>query len=139
MACAAFIVIGVIEVVGRDRPIYWGTFTETSTTCDPVTKERNCTITGRWVSDDRKTTKDVVELDGFVEPGHSVRASYQPGGLMGDDENSVVHTAAWSRAGLWLPWVAAVFTGAVICDRRRDWRRNARRHRGRAPNAAELS
>lgn len=132
MACAAFVVIGVIEIAGRDRPVHWGTFTETSTVCDPGSR-RNCVITGRWVSDDGTITRDAVEFDGYVEPGHAVRASYQPGGPMGDDENGVVHTAFWSRAGLWTPWVAVVLSMAVIWDRRRGWRRDARRYRGRPP------
>src|SRR4051794_2534886 len=81
MVCAAFVVIGVIEVAGRDRPVYWGTFTETSMTCDRRPKDI-CTSTGRWVSDDGTITKDAVTLDGSLERGHPVRASYQPGGAM---------------------------------------------------------
>lgn len=111
--CIAFIVMGVISVLGHDRPTYWGTFTEKSTTCDPGPRG-SCTNTGRWVSDDRRIVKDGITLDGFVEKGQSVRASYQPGGLMGDDENNIVHTAFWSNAGLWFPWFAAALSAAAI-------------------------
>ena len=109
--CIAFIVIGVIAVAGRDRPVYWGTFTETSTTCSGP--RRACTNTGRWVSNDATIVKDRVTLDGFVERGRSVRANYQPGGPIGD-ENDIVHTASCSRAGLWLPWVASAVSAAAI-------------------------
>jgi hypothetical protein len=111
-ACVAFMVMGVIAVAGRDRPAYWGTFTETSTSCSGL--RGACTNSGRWVSADGTIVKDGVTLDGFVERGHSVRASYQPGGPMGDEENNVVHAASWSRAGLWFPWVAAALSAAAI-------------------------
>ena len=137
--CVVFVVMGVIEVAGRDRPVYWGTFTETSTTCDPGPRGA-CTITGRWVSDDRTITKDPVSLDGSVEPGHSVRASYQPGGPMGDDVNAIVHTAFWSNAGLWFPWVAAALSAVAIWVQRRRWRPDtgARSYRARHSEPAEL-
>ena len=123
-----FIVIGVAEVLDRDRPTYWGTFTEKSTTCDPGPRGGG-TQTGIWVSDDGTIVKVGIILDGSVEPGRSVRASYQPGGLMGDDENNIVHTAFWSKAGLWFPWVAAALTGAFMWDRHRRWRHDARGRR----------
>jgi hypothetical protein len=119
--CVAFIVMGVITVAGRDRPVYWGTFTETSTTCSGL--RGACTNSGRWVSDDGTIVKDGVTLDGFVERGRSARASYQTGGPMGDDENNIVHTGSWSRAGLWFPWVAAGVSAAAI------WYQHRRRHR----------
>ena len=121
--CVAFIVMGVISVVGRDRATYWGTFTETSTTCDPGPRG-SCTNTGRWVSDDGTIVKDGVTLDGFVERGGTIRASYQPGGPMGDDENNIVHTAFWSGSGLWFPWVAATLSAAAIWYQRRRWHRD---------------
>lgn len=130
--CIAFIVMGVISVLGHDRPTYWGTFTEKSTTCDPGPRG-SCTNTGRWVSDDRRIVKDGITLDGFVEKGQSVRASYQPGGLMGDDENNIVHTAFWSDAGLWFPWFAAALSAAAIWYQQRRWRSDdgGRRYPGR--------
>lgn len=131
-ACMAFIGMGVISVLDHDRPILWGTFTEESTTC--VTGPRgSCTHTGGWVSDDKTIVKDGVTLDGFVEKGHSVRASYQPGGLLGDDENQVVHTATWTGAGLWFPWVGAIVSGAAMWHNHRRWRSDAtaRRHLSR--------
>ena len=120
--CAAFIVMGVIAVFDRDRPVFHGTFTERSTTCDSGPRG-SCTSTGRWVSDDRTITKNHVELDGDVDHGGSVRATYQPGGLLGDDENNIVHTGPWSSARLWFPWAAAPT----------DCRRNL----GSAPTMAE--
>ena len=130
-ACIAFIMIGIIQFLGRDRPVYWGTFTETSTTCSGLHGE--CTNSGRWVSDDGTMVKHGVTLDGFVERGRSVRASYQPDGPMGNDGNDVVHTASWSRAGLWIPWVAAAVSAAAIWYQRRRWHRDAmvREYQGR--------
>jgi hypothetical protein len=130
--CVAFIVMGVIAVAGRDRPVYWGTFTETSTACEPGPRG-SCTNSGRWVSDDGTIVKDGVTLDGFVERGRSVRASYQPGGPMGDDENDIVHTGSWSKAGLWFPWVAAAVSAAAIWYQHRRWHRDApdRQYQGR--------
>jgi hypothetical protein len=130
--CVAFVVMGVIAVAGRDRPVYRGTFTETSTACEPGPRG-SCTSSGRWVSDDETIVKDGVTLDGFVDRGRSVRASYQPGGPMGDDENNIVHTAFWSRAGLWFPWVAAVLSAAAIWYQHRRWHRDAtdRRYQAR--------
>jgi len=140
IVCVAFVVMGVIGVVGRDRPVYWGTFTESSTTCDPGPRGA-CTIIGRWVSDDGTITRDPISLDGSVEPGRSVRASYQPGGPMGDDVNAIVHTAAWSCAGLWFPWVAAALCVGVIWVQRRRWRRDteARRYWPRHSEPAEFN
>jgi hypothetical protein len=129
--CVAFIVMGVIAVAGRDRPVYWGTFTETSTTCSGP--RGSCTNSGRWVSDDGTIVKDGVTLDGFVERGRSVRASYQPGGPMGDDENDIVHTGSWPKARLWFPWVAAAVSAAAIWYQHRRWPRDApdRQYQGR--------
>lgn len=132
--CAVFVVIGVIELISRDRPMYWGTFSETSTVCDlPSLRGSACTYTGTWVSDDGSIVKTDITLDGSVEPGQSVRASYQPGGPMGDDVNNIVHTAFWSKAGMWFPWVAAVSFATITWSQHRRWRREARgrRYRGR--------
>lgn len=52
---------------------------------------------------------------------------------MGDDENNIVHTAFWTDAGLWFPWVAAVLCAAAIWHYHRRWRNDAidRRHMSR--------
>jgi len=121
--CIALIVIGLMTFADRGRPAYWGTFTETSTTCSGL--RGACTNSGRWVSDDGTIVKDRVTLDGIVERARSVRASYQPGGPMGDDDNDVVHTASWSRAGLWFPWVGAAVCAAAIWYQHRRWHRDA--------------
>lgn len=118
----AFIVMGATSWVGRDRPAYWGTFTEVSTTCDWGPRG-SCTSTGRWVSDDRAIVKTGITLDGSVEPGKTVRASYPPGGAMGDDVNDIVHTKGWTGADLWFPWVAAVGIPVLTWLQRRRWRR----------------
>jgi hypothetical protein len=118
----SFIVMGIIGWVERDRPVYWGTFTETSSTCDPGPRG-TCTSVGRWLSTDRTIVKDGVTLDGVAGADGVVRASYQPGGPMGDDENNVVHTAIWSTAGLWFPWAAASLTAGAILYYHRQWRR----------------
>jgi hypothetical protein len=115
----SFIVMGIIGWVERDRPVYWGTFTETSSTCDPG----GCTSAGRWLSTDGTIVKDGVTLDGVPGADGVVRASYQPGGPMGDDENNIVHTATWSTAGLWLPWAAAALNAGAISYYHRQWRR----------------
>ncbi|WP_418063192.1 hypothetical protein [Pimelobacter simplex] len=60
------------------------------------------------VSEDGSIVKADIELDGTVEPGRSVRATYQPGGGRGDDAYDIVHTAPWANAGLWMPFVLAV-------------------------------
>jgi hypothetical protein len=75
----AVLVLGVANLADRDRPKYWGTFTEQSTSCDPGPRG-GCTATGIWTSDDGRIVRRDVLLDGSVEPGRSVRASYQPGG-----------------------------------------------------------
>jgi hypothetical protein len=128
----AVLVLGVANLADRDRPKYWGTFTEQSTSCDPGPRG-GCTATGIWTSDDGRIVRRDVLLDGSVEPGRSVRASYQPGGAFGDDTNNIVHTAMWSNAGLWMPWLFLATFGAVTWRQRRKWVRDAqgRRYVGR--------
>ena len=114
--CAVmFLTIGAIEVHDRNLPRFWGTFTETSTRCTGGLRH-SCTATGTWISDDRAIVKRGITLDGSVEPGHSVRAVYRPGGGMSDAANDIVHTARWANAGLWLPFLGAVV--AAWCARR---------------------
>lgn len=128
----AVLFVGVANLVDRDRPTYWGTFTEQSTSCDPGPRG-GCTATGIWTSDDGKIIKRNILLDGSVERGQSVRASYQPGGAFGDDTNNIVHTAIWSKAGLWMPWLIVITIAALTWHRRRQWSRDAqgRRYVGR--------
>ncbi len=121
----AFFIMGVIAAVGHDRTTYWGTFTEQSTQCDPGPRGA-CTIMGRWVSEDQSIVKEHIQLDGNADKGESVRASYQPGGPMGDDANNIVHTPFFSGAGLWFPWVGAALCVAAIWHYRRTWQRDAR-------------
>jgi len=129
----SFIVMGIIGWVERDRQVYWGTFIETSSTCDPGFSRGGCTRVGRWLSTDGRIVKDGVTLDGVPGADGVARASYQPGGLMGDDENNIVHTPTWSMAGLWFPWAAAALTAGAIWYYHRQWRR-AEDNRDRSPS-----
>lgn len=124
-----FVTIGCVVLVERDRPWQWGTFTETSTTCDRMGRRTTCESTGRWVSDDATIVKGSVRLDGSVGPGASVRAAFRPGGLLGDEANNIVHTDRSIGMGLWFPWVAAAITAGMTWYYRRRWR---------APVPAEL-
>lgn len=119
------VTIGVVEIVERDRHRTWGTFTETSTTCDYLSRRRSCQSIGTWVSDEGAVVKEGIRLDGHVHPGESVRASFRPGGLMGDDGNNIVHSARSSAAGVWVPWMVAVATVVVALLQRRRWRASA--------------
>lgn len=121
-ACfVSFVVLGVTSWLGKDRPIHWGTFQTTSVTCDSGPR-RVCTTRGIWTSDDGQITRSDVILDGSADKAGTARASYQPGGAMGDDENNVVHTAAWTNAGLWFPWVAAACIAGTTASYARKWR-----------------
>jgi hypothetical protein len=59
---------------------------------------------------------------------------------MGDDVNAIVHTAAWTHAGLWFPWVGAGLTAVAMWVQRRRWGRDteARRYRARHSEPAAL-
>lgn len=123
VVAVVMLAIGIVSVVERDRPTYWGTFTEQQTDCPRFPgRFGTCTYTGRWVSDDGTRVLENVKLDGDVGPGESVRAAYQPGGLMGDDENNIVHTEAWLGAGIWLPFVAVGVIALVTWLQHREWR-----------------
>lgn len=124
--CAlVMLVMGVGGLVERDRPVTWGTFTETATDCSSAwAKHRSCTITGRWVSEDGLLTKDTIGLDGSVEPGQSVRAGYQPDGIVGSDE--IVHTEGWLRLGPWIGLAMALGTSIYAWYLARRWRALAR-------------
>ena len=140
---ALFVVVMVVAILGvvgaglaawADRlsgeRVYWGTYTETQCVPDEGPNPHNglqsaCRSEGTWVSDDGSIVKRGIFLDGGVDPGGSVRASYQPGGLMSDAENNIVHTQAFSSAGLWLPFVLAVGFTWMLLDRRRSWRRRS--------------
>lgn len=116
--------VGITNALNFSRPTYWGTFTETSTTCQPEPKGQ-CLITGHWVSDDGTIVKEGVILDGSVAPRGSIRASYHPGGPMGDDANNIVHAGIWSTAELWLPWVFVLVFGGWALLYVRRWRKEA--------------
>lgn len=110
------------------QPIMWGTFYEES--CKP-TARGGCTPVGRWISDDTRIVKEGIQLDGFPGPDGTVRASYQPLGLMNDDDLNIVHTGQWTGAGLWMPWVLAAFcVGITIRYARRS---RSGRTRGNQP------
>ncbi len=126
MACglATTVGTGVASWMDRDLPTHWGTFTEQSTSCDPVfSRRRACISTGTWVSDDRKITLHKVTLDGTVPRHGTVRASYKPGGAMG--ANNVVHVANRTRPELWLPWAFAAVVIVFTVSVRRKWRTRA--------------
>ncbi len=123
--------VGVAAVVDHDRPKYWGTFTETSVSCDPGPRG-GCTSSGRWLSDDGTIVLDDVALDGVPEPHGTVRASYRPGGLLGDDENHIVHTAEWTNADLWMPWLGMALTGGATWRYYRKWYPKGLKHGLRA-------
>ncbi|WP_148076678.1 hypothetical protein [Cellulomonas sp. PhB150] len=120
----AFVTMGVTSWLDEHRPVYWGTFHTTTVTCDPGPRG-GCTTHGTWTSDDGRLVRSDVMLDGSASDGGTTRASYKPGGAMGDDENNVVHTAAWTNAGLWLPWAAAALAAVGVGWYRRKWRREA--------------
>lgn len=77
-----------------------------------------------------------MTLDGVPDEDGKVRASYQPGGLLGDDENNIVHTETWSQSDLWFPWVAAAATGATTWYYQRQWRRVGGQSDASAPEDA---
>lgn len=100
--------IGVVQAIAASEPVYWGTFT--AERCEPT--RFGCTNFGMWVSDEGSIRKHDIQLDGALTLVDSVRASYRPTGPMSDESNNIVHTEFWSTAGLWFPWMLAVFSGA---------------------------
>jgi hypothetical protein len=125
--CWAFVSQGVAEFRDRNRPVVWGTFTESSTTCESRRWGQSCFHTGRWVSDDGGIVKTGISLDGFVARGGSVRAGYKAGGASNDDENNIVHTAPYSGPQYWLNWaIGAVVAGFAVYKRHR-WNREDER------------
>ena len=122
--CLFFAWMGITNALNFSRPTYWGTFTETSTTCQPEPKGQ-CLITGHWVSDDGAIVKEGVILDGSVGPRSSIPASYHPGGPMGDDANNIVHVGILSTAELWFPWVCILAFGGWALLYVRRWRKEA--------------
>ncbi|QEH94091.1 hypothetical protein FV141_11555 [Dermacoccus abyssi] len=116
------VAIGCINIAERDRPTYWGTFTETNTTCDGFGRSRNCDSVGVWRSDDGTMAFTDIALDGTADPGENVRASYRPGGAMGDDSNYIVHEPFFiPGVEYWLPWVLALVCGASAWRQHRAW------------------
>lgn len=108
----AFVAAGVMDMVDRDQPIHWGTYTEID--CEaPEFGWGDCRSVGNWVSDDGSIMKDRIYLDGEVRPGGTVRASFRPSGWINDSENNVVHTLQWTYAGGWISWAGAALTGTL--------------------------
>lgn len=103
-----FLALGVIGSVDAQEPVVWGTFTEEY--CQET--RRGCSSIGTWVSDDRTITETEIRVDGWVEPGGSVRAGYQPTGIISDADNRIVHAAGWMSVGPFVPWVLAL--GMII-------------------------
>jgi hypothetical protein len=103
---AIFLVFAVINTVDAREPVIWGTFTEEH--CQET--RRGCSSIGTWVSDDRTITKTDIRLDGGVAPGGSIRAGYQPTGIISDADNHIVHAAGWMTIGPFFPWLAALGT-----------------------------
>ncbi|NYJ73449.1 hypothetical protein [Allobranchiibius huperziae] len=117
-----FVALGVDGLGGLHRPVHWGTFTETSSSCDVW--DRQCTTTGDWLSQDGFTVKSGVTLDGSTGDDGSVRAGYQVGGISDDEDANVVHTAFWIAAGPWVAWLMALGTGGCLGWQVRHWPRN---------------
>ncbi|MFS3127969.1 hypothetical protein ACLM5J_06155 [Nocardioides sp. Bht2] len=114
--------MGIVGIVELGRPVHWGTFTEESTDCPSgLEKNRGCTRTGRWVSDDGTIVKENIKLDGTVDPGESVRAGYRPGGAW--DDTNTVHTEHWVNGGAWVPFLGLVGTALLTWWQHRKWRR----------------
>ncbi|GAA1059019.1 hypothetical protein [Agromyces bracchium] len=103
-----FLTLAVINTIDAREPVIWGTFTEEY--CQET--RRGCSSIGTWVSDDQTITKTDIRLDGWVEPGGSISAGYQPTGIISDADNHIVHAVGWMSIGPHLTWVAAM--AAVI-------------------------
>lgn len=113
----AVFVLGVVMGIGAQldqangETVLWGTYTERQ--CVPAL--RGCDSIGTWVSDDGRLVKHDIRLDGVPGEDGTARASFQPGGWMGDEENNIVHTEQWSGAKVWFPWaLAAMAVGATV-------------------------
>ena len=98
-----FLALAVINTIDAQEPVIWGKFTEEY--CHET--RRGCSSFGTWVSDDQTITMTEIRLDGSVEPGGSIRAGYQPTGIISDTDNHIVHAAGWMSVGPYFPWVAA--------------------------------
>lgn len=112
MIALGFASMGVMDLVDKDQPISWGTYTELE--CEPPEFGwGECRSVGNWVSDDGSIVRDRIYLDGEVRPGGTVRASFRPQGWRNDAENNVVHTQQWTNAGGWISWAGTAITGTV--------------------------
>jgi hypothetical protein len=114
--------LGVASAIDAKEPVYWGTFTQTH--CDWA--RYGCRSFGTWVSDDGTITKLEISLDGDPGPDGTVRADYQPSGIINDADNNIVHTAMWSGVMLWLPWVLCLVCAVLIAGRTFAWRSRRR-------------
>lgn len=113
-ALMSVVMMALTVVAWHDEraPVHWGTFTETSTTCDGWGRSRHCTIVGNWVSDDGHTTLTAVTLDGSIDPGQSVLAGYRDEGTINSDlGNNVVHTKSLIDSGPWVGLLGAAMAG----------------------------
>ena len=116
-----FIAIGVAEArdAAAGEPALWGTFVEQ--VCEPKPRG-GCSSIGTWTSDDGSVIKTGVRLDGSVGDDGAVRAQFQAGGWMSDEENNIVHATEWASAGLWFPWVGAAGVAVTVAYYARRWR-----------------
>ncbi|MFF2272858.1 hypothetical protein ACFVTX_11325 [Agromyces sp. NPDC058136] len=105
---AVFLTLAVINLLDAQEPVVWGTFTEEY--CEST--RRGCSSVGTWVSDDGRVTETDIRLDGWVEPGGSVRAGLRPSGIM-DSGNDIVHAAGWIDIGPHVVPLAAAL-GTII-------------------------
>lgn len=116
--CVLMGFVGIANVIDEREETYWGVFTEHY--CEPMPRG-GCRSIGSWVSDDGRIVKHDVFLDGGVDPGGTIRAGYRPDGILGDEDNNIVHAEDWWDARFWVPWAALVVFGGMTLAQARRW------------------
>jgi hypothetical protein len=118
VAVAVFLVVD--SVLDIWQPVLWGTFQ--SHGCEPRdTSRHGCRVYGSWVSDDKSTILYRVYLDDLFGRVGTVRAMYQPTGLVNDASNNVVHAEGTQFLGTWMPWLVLAVALGVLIHYARDW------------------